>query len=153
MLRAEVVIYPIGVALFDTLRLLLLQSFQFIRMRARLLCGNAGSKCGLIFFTTHAVHDDEDMVASLKLFVVQYPCNTRNQDEEADDFEIVPQPLRNGNDRLQNLHISCRIGGWGWKRSGAETPTGNPSPASIAIAPHARHDRSMARNRSVARPI
>ena len=38
------------------------------------------------------------------------------------------------------------IGGWGWKRSGAESPTGNPSPAPIAIAPHARHDRSMARN-------
>ena len=40
------------------------------------------------------------------------------------------------------------IGGWGWKRSGAESPTGNPSPAPIAIAPHAshaRHDRSMAR--------
>ena len=46
------------------------------------------------------------------------------------------------------------IGGWGWKRSGAETPTGNPSPAPIAIAPHAshaRHDRSIARWISVAR--
>ena len=46
------------------------------------------------------------------------------------------------------------IGGWGWKRSGAESPTGNPSPAPIAIAPHAshaRHDRSMARWISVAR--
>ena len=46
------------------------------------------------------------------------------------------------------------VGGWGWKRSGAESPTGNPSPAPIAIAPHAshaRHDRSMARWISVAR--
>ena len=46
------------------------------------------------------------------------------------------------------------IGGWGQKRSGAESPTGNPSPAPIAIAPHAshaRHDRSMARWISVAR--
>ena len=33
------------------------------------------------------------------------------------------------------------------KRSEAEPPTGNPSPAPIAIAPHARHDRSMARIR------
>ena len=41
------------------------------------------------------------------------------------------------------------IGGWGWKQSGAETPTGNPRPA--PIAPHARHDRSMARSISVAR--
>ena len=38
----------------------------------------------------------------------------------------------------RNLNISYVIGGWGWKRSGAETPTGNPSPAPIAIAPHAR---------------
>ena len=47
-----------------------------------------------------------------------------------------------------------RFGGWGWKRSGAESPTGNPSPAPIAIAAHAshaRHDRSMARWISVAR--
>ena len=50
--------------------------------------------------------------------------------------------------------LSHKIGGWGWKRSGAESPTGNPSPAPIAIAPHAshaRHDRSMARWISVAR--
>ena len=42
----------------------------------------------------------------------------------------------------------------GGKRSVAESPTGNPSPAPIAIAPHAshaRHDRSMARSISVAR--
>ena len=38
------------------------------------------------------------------------------------------------------------------KRSVAESPTGNPSPAPSAIAPHARHARSMARNRLVARP-
>ena len=40
------------------------------------------------------------------------------------------------------------VGGWGWIRSGAESPTGNPSPApsaSAAHASHARHDRSMAR--------
>ena len=43
-----------------------------------------------------------------------------------------------------------KIGGWGWKRSGAEIPTRNPSPAPIATAPHARHDRSMARSISVA---
>ena len=46
------------------------------------------------------------------------------------------------------------IGGWGWIRSGAETPTGNPSPApssSAAHASHAQHDRSMARWISVAR--
>ena len=53
------------------------------------------------------------------------------------------------------LHTSKQIlGGWGWKRSGAESPTGNPSPAPIAIAPHAshaRHDRSMARWISVVR--
>ena len=41
----------------------------------------------------------------------------------------------------------------GGKRSGAETPTGNPSPAPSASAPHARHDRSMARNLSAARAI
>ena len=40
------------------------------------------------------------------------------------------------------------IGGWGWIRSGAESPTGSPSPApsvSAAHASHARHDRSMVR--------
>ena len=41
----------------------------------------------------------------------------------------------------------------GGKRSGAETPTGNPSPAPSASAPHARHDRSMARSSSEARAI
>ena len=41
----------------------------------------------------------------------------------------------------------------GGKRSGAETPTGNPSPAPSASAPHARHDRSMARSSSDSRVI
>ena len=36
-------------------------------------------------------------------------------------------------------HFSALIvGGWGWKRSGAETPTGNPSPA--PTHPHRTHD-------------
>ena len=43
------------------------------------------------------------------------------------------------------------VGGAKW--SGAEAPTGNPSPAPSASAPHARHDRSMARSSSEARAI
>ena len=49
------------------------------------------------------------------------------------------------------LPFQSEVGGG--KRSGAETPTGNPSPAPSASAPHARHDRSMARNLSAARAI
>ena len=47
----------------------------------------------------------------------------------------------------------CIIGGWGWKWSEAESPYRESKPSAHAPAPHARHDRSMARNRSVARPI
>ena len=57
------------------------------------------------------------------------------------------------NSRTMSSHFQM-IGGWGWKRSRAESPTGNPSPApsaSAAHASHARHDRSMARWISVAR--
>ena len=57
--------------------------------------------------------------------------------------------------RLFNRHKSIRIQSevGGAKRSGAEAPTGNPSPAPSASAPHARHDRSMARSSSEARAI
>ena len=55
---------------------------------------------------------------------------------------------------LSSLAWSYRSEVGGGKRSVAESPTGNPSPMPIAIAPHAshaRHDRSMARSISVAR--
>ena len=66
----------------------------------------------------------------------------------------VSGSLAEGEYKACCVHETFLIGGWGWKRSGAESPTGNPSPAPIAIAPHAshaRHDRSMARWISVAR--
>ena len=54
-----------------------------------------------------------------------------------------------------SLPLACggSIGGWGWKWSEAESPYRESKPSAHAPAPHARHDRSMARNRSVARPI
>ena len=59
----------------------------------------------------------------------------------------VSAPLRfHPQPPILNFVVEPSVRGWGWKRNGAETPTGNPSPGPIAIAPHARHDRSMARN-------
>jgi len=41
-------------------------------------------------------------------------------------------------------HRVCGIGGWGWNRSGAETPTGNPSPASSTQhRTHRTHTRQI----------
>ena len=55
---------------------------------------------------------------------------------------------------LESSMFLSEVGGENW--SGAEAPTGNPSPAPHAPhaphASHARHDRSMARNRLAARP-
>ena len=54
---------------------------------------------------------------------------------------------------FQTNVISFKSEVGGAKQSGAEAPTGNPSPAPSASAPHARHDRSMARSSSEARAI
>ena len=76
-------------------------------------------------------------------------------------FSVLKAEVPTGKKRLiwrgrRGMIARClgEIGGWGWKRSGAETPTGNPSPApsaSAAHASHARHDRSKARSISEGR--
>ena len=50
------------------------------------------------------------------------------------------------------LHTS-KIGGWGWKTERSGDPHRESKPSAHAPAPHARHDRSMARSGLVARMI
>ena len=49
--------------------------------------------------------------------------------------------------------VSGMIGGWGWKTERSGDPHRESKPSAHAPAPHARHDRSMARSCLVARMI
>ena len=64
-----------------------------------------------------------------------------------------PQDMPQNLELLSKDFQHLKIGGWGWKTERSGDPHRESKPSAHAPAPHARHDRSMARSCLVARMI